>query len=108
MSAPLLNRRAVLEQRADVSDGAGGVLAVWQARGTIWVALRFASLRVSAVAGGTEPRPRWQVWTRAVSDEAPVPGDRLRTEGRVLRVLSVAEDARAPGHLVCVAEEDTA
>lgn len=105
MTVPVLNRQVAVDRRVETPDGAGGLVESWVERGVLWAEVRPRGLRAVDEAGRAERRQRWQVTLRAVAAERPDPGNRLRVDGRVMRVLSVVEDGRDPGLLICQAEE---
>lgn len=111
MSAPVLNRPLVLEQRGQVSDGAGGLVDSWEALGTLWADVQ---LRSGRDAGGQDVALGLTVY-RIVVRGAPVgaasrpkPGQRFRDGARLFAIRAVAESGADGRFLVCFAEEEVA
>jgi head-tail adaptor len=109
MSVPQLNRKMVLEAPLRVPDGAGGFVESWGALGVIWAAVRAGTGREAEAAGLSISTVPYKITVRAAPEGAasrPVAGQRMRSGGRVFRLLAVTEaDARAQ-YLTCIAREE--
>lgn len=106
---PALNRAMVLEARADVPDGAGGLVVGWAALGTVWAAV----LPGTGREGGDEGVTLGEVPCRIVVRGAPVgapsrpaAGQRLREGNRTFAILAVIEADPNGRYLTCFAREE--
>ncbi|MBV0912944.1 head-tail adaptor protein [Anianabacter salinae] len=111
MTAPVLNRPMVLEDRVQLPDGAGGFSEGWQALGTVWVGVRPGAGRGGDVAGLAVGQVTHRLTCRAAPVGAPSrprAGQRLREGARVFRILAVAEADGHQRYLVCTAREEVA
>lgn len=109
MSAPVLNRRLVLEEAQRVADGAGGYGTVWAGLGVLWGEIRPGGGGEREGEGVTLSRSSYRIVVRAAPPGAPSrprPGQRLREGARVFRIVAVTELDRRARHLVCHAEEE--
>lgn len=109
MSAPRLNRRMVLEARAEVPDGAGGFSVVWEALGEVWAAVAPGTGREGGAEAVSLGELALRITVRGAPEGAasrPVAGQRLREGGRLFRVLAVAEADAAGRYLTCFAREE--
>ncbi|MCA0848928.1 head-tail adaptor protein [Salipiger thiooxidans] len=111
MSAPVLNRRLLLEAPQTVSDGAGGLAETWTLLGTLWGEIRPRSGREALGEAGPVAVGMFRITLRGApqgAPERPVPGQRLRHGVRIFRVLAVTE--REPGgmYLTCETREEVA
>lgn len=109
MSAPVLNRKLVLEAAERVSDGAGGYVETWVPLGTLWGKIEAGQgsetagqfVRMSAVG--------FRIIVRAAPDNSPArprPEQRLREGSRLFRILAVTEWDQAGLYLVCFSREE--
>ena len=111
MSAPVLNRRLVLEAPVRVADGAGGYATVWSALGEVWAEVLAGTGREATAVGTALSRIIYRITVRAAPVGAPSrprPGQRFREGTRLFKVISVTERDQAGRYLVCQAEEETA
>lgn len=111
MSAPVLNRKLVLETPANVPDGAGGFVESWQALGTVWAEVKAGSGRERAGAFATVSTLTLRITVRGApvgSDQRPRPDQRFREGSRVFRILAVSERDPAGLYLICYANEEVA
>lgn len=109
MSAPQLTRRLVLEQKAQVPDGAGGFTTEWAALGTLWAELRPGTGRDVAGEEVTLSSIPYRITVRGAPQGAPsrpVPGQRFRDGARVFAILAVTERDAAGQFLTCFAREE--
>ena len=111
MSAPLLNRRLVLEAPQRVADGAGGFATVWTPQGEVWAEVVAGTGREAATTGASLSRVIYRITLRGApvgAPSRPVADQRFREGTRVFKVISVTERDPAARFLVCQAEEETA
>lgn len=111
MSAPVLNRKLVLEARTQVPDGAGGYAEDWVALGEVWADVDartgrredWAELKLATIAH--------RITVRAApvgAPSRPEPGQRFREGTRVYAILAVAESNAWARYLTCFAREEAA
>ena len=105
----MLNRKLVLEAAERISDGAGGFVETWSARGTHWAELRPGTGNESRGVLTALSRVPYRITVRATppgADSRPRPEQRFREGTRVFHILAVTE--RDPGgrYLTCHAEEE--
>lgn len=104
-----LNRRLILESRAQMPDGAGGYAVVWQSQGTLWAEVAPGAGRD---AGGVEvirAETTYRITVRGAPQGAPsrpVPGQRFRDAARVFDILAVTERDADGRYLICFAREE--
>jgi len=111
MTAPLLNRRLVLEAPERVADGAGGYATVWSPLGEVWAEVLAGTGREAATTGASLSRVIYRITVRGASVGAPsrpVADQRFREGTRLFKVISVTERDPAGRYLTCQAEEETA
>ncbi len=109
MTAPLLNRKLVLEQADRVADGSGGHSEVWLPLGTLWAEIKAGTGSARVAQALTLSRVPLRITVRAAPAGAPsrpVAGQRMREDTRVFAILAVAEADRAGRYLVCHATEE--
>lgn len=103
-----LSRRLVLERRDVQPDGSGGVIAVWNAVGSVWAEVEARSGQEDFIAGRSVSRVRYRIRMRAAPAGAPfrpVPDQRFREGKRVFDIRTVAEADRRGRYLEIMAEE---
>lgn len=106
--APVLDREMVLETRAQVPDGGGGMTEGWQALGTLWAAIERPAARLVAEGAQEVSTVKLRVILRAAPEgraRRPVAGQRLRMGARIFRILAVSEYDRAAHYLQLWVEE---
>ena len=111
MSAPVLNRRLVLERPETVPDGAGGLMPGWATAGTLWARIEAGSGRAREENGVPLSRVPLKITVRAQPPGhpmRPVPGQRFREGERRYAILAVADADSAARYLICHAEEEGA
>jgi head-tail adaptor len=109
MTAPVLNRRLVLEEAQRLQDGSGGSRLTWVTKGVLWGA-------VDASAGGeragefvTLSSVAYRITVRAAqagTPSRPKPEQRFRDGVRVYRIHAVTEGDARGRYLVCHASEE--
>lgn len=111
MTGAALNRPLVLEERVEVSDGAGGLTTSWAALGTLWAAVDARSGRAGRQGDAVVARASFRITVRAAAVGAPSrprPDQRFRDGARVFRILAVAEADAGARFLICFAQEEVA
>lgn len=109
MSAPVLNRRLVLEDVVRVADGAGGFTESWLPLGELWASLKAGSGRERLGGTLTVSAVPYRVIVRAAPFGAasrPRPDQRFRDGDRVFRILAVADDDSGQRYLTCHCTEE--
>ena len=108
MSAPRLNRKLVLEERARVPDSMGGFAESWTSKGAIWANLDGRSAVERRIGARTLPVVKYRIITRAApfgADSRPRPEQRFRDGSRVFDILAVGDYDVAGHYLEIWAEE---
>lgn len=109
MSAPVLNRRLVLEDVTRITDGAGGFTEDWQPLGTLWACLKAGSGRERLGGTLTVSAMPYRITVRAAPSGAasrPRPDQRFRDGERIFRILAVADDDGGRRYLTCHCTEE--
>ncbi|WP_151720391.1 head-tail adaptor protein [Gemmobacter serpentinus] len=109
MNAPHLTRRLVLEEMERIADGAGGFVASWVTRGTLWADLRAASGRDATGEEVVLAAVTSKITVRGAPQGAasrPKPGQRFRDGVRAFDILAVTEADPAGRYLTCFAREE--
>lgn len=109
MSAPVLNRRLVLEAPGTLPDGAGGYSQVWQTLGTLWAEVRPGTGRETAGIEVNLSQVALVITVRGApvgNARRPAPGQRLRDGSRHFAILAVAEADGEGRYLRCFAREE--
>lgn len=104
-----LDRYLRLEARQDISDGAGGFVETWAARGNLWANVVARSGTARSGEFGASARQALKITVRAAPQGHPArpkSGERLIDGGRIYTVLAVHEDARAARFLTLAAREE--
>lgn len=104
-----LDRFLRLEARQDVSDGAGGFVETWVARGNLWANVVARSGSGRSGEFGASARQVLKITMRAAPQGHPArpkSGERLIDGGRVYTVLAVHEDEGAARFLTLAAREE--
>ena len=104
-----LNRKLVLEEAQRSPDGAGGMVESWVALGTLWAELRPGAGRERGGQFVTLSKVPYRIVVRAEPEGSPArpkPDQRFRENGRVFRILAVAEHDAAGRYLTCHAIEE--
>lgn len=109
MSAPILNRKLVLEDAVQLPDGSGGYAESWVALGQVWAEVAAGTGREKAGEFVTVSSVPYRITVRAAPFGAasrPKPDQRFREGTRLFRINAVTEmDGRAQ-YLVCLANEE--
>ncbi|MEM1314025.1 MAG: head-tail adaptor protein [Pseudomonadota bacterium] len=109
MSAPVLNRRLVLEAEERVFDGAGGWTRLWREKGVLWGAVVARGARERDEDGRRGSRVSHRITVRASpfgSEARPRADQRFREGARLFRIRAVSEaDARGAFLTVWADEE---
>ena len=106
-----LNRRLVLEERSQTTDGSGGFATGWETLGTLWGAIEFRTGRESVDAGIRRSASACRILVRAAAMGAPSrprPDQSLRAGSRVFMIRAVQEYDAAGHYLACLAYEEVA
>jgi head-tail adaptor len=111
MSRVRLNRALVLEEPAQVPDGAGGFVTEWAALGTLWAERRARTGRDRGGEGVALSTTGYRILVRAAPYGAPSrprAGQRFRDGARLFHIEAVAEHDAEGRYLTCFAEEEVA
>jgi len=111
MTAPVLNRRLVLEAQERQQDGSGGFVMAWQPLGTLWAQVTARTGREAALADAPVSATSYRILVRGApmgAPDRPEPEQRFRENTRIFRIVAVAEDDPAGRYLTCFALEETA
>ncbi len=111
MSAPVLNRRLVLEAPVRTADGAGGYATGWTVLGEVWAAIEAGAAREAAGIATAVSRSTYRLTLRAApvgSASRPGPDQRFREGTRIFRVLAVTEAGGDGRYLSCLVQEEVA
>lgn len=103
-------RKLTLEERDQISDGAGGVSEGWIALGVHWAALRATGAQERFGAGRQSSRVTHVArirWSEAGAPSRPRPDQRFREGGRTFAIIGVAEADDQRRDLICWLEEGT-
>lgn len=105
----MLNRRLLLEEPVQGSDGAGGGEVTWVTLGTLWARIEPGTGR--EIAGEEYPlgAVALRITVRASplgSMARPEPGQRFREGSRHYAVLAVTEKDVCGRYLLCTAREE--
>lgn len=109
MSAPVLNRKMVLEAPTRVADGAGGYSLTWVARGVLWAELLAGTGREAAGEEVRMAQVPYRITVRGApvgSEARPKAEERLRDGARIFTVLAVTERDPEGRYLTCFAREE--
>ncbi len=111
MKAPRLNRKLMLEAPVRSSDGAGGYVVTWQAKGAVWAEVTARSGSERQVAGVPVSRVGYRIVVRGApegSDLRPSPDQRFAEGARRFVIRAVAERDPRGQYLTCFADEEVA
>ena len=109
MTAPVLNRRFLLEAQDTQPDGQGGFEESWAALGTLWVELRGMTGRDRERETASLGVANFRITVRAApfgSTERPVAGQRFREGARIFEILSVVDRDVEGRWLTCFCREE--
>jgi len=109
MSAPVLNRKLVLETPERVPDGSGGWVQSWSELGQLWAEVKAGTGRERAEEFLTVSSVPYRITVRAAPPGAmsrPRPEQRFREGSRIFRILAVAERGVDGRYLTCHAREE--
>lgn len=104
-----MNRKLVLEERAEDPDGAGGHVGGWRALGTHWGAVRLNSGRLERGENSARSRTSLTILIRSVGPDQPSrprAGQRFRDANRVYLIRSVGDARAGEPFLECLADEE--
>jgi head-tail adaptor len=98
--AGALRERVAIEAWIDARDAAGGVAGYWQPQGQAFAAIEpdIGGAGVIALGDTRRSRRRWRVTLRMPA--VVTLASRLIWQSRILAVLAVEDDPRAPDRLV--------
>ncbi len=108
MKRPMLNRRLILEELVRVSDGMGGFVESWVAKGAIWANVNAVGGAESQVGARDLPVLKLKIIVRAApfgADSRPRPDQRFREGARHLAILAVGDMGNDGQYLEIWAEE---
>lgn len=108
MKRPKLNRRLVLEELVRVSDGMGGFVESWVAKGSIWANVDALGASEKLVGARDLPVLKLKIVVRAApfgADSRPRPDQRFKDGARVMAILAVGELGDNGQYLEIWAEE---
>lgn len=111
MSAPVLNRPLMLEERGQVADGAGGFVESWTELGSLWADVQLRSGRDASGLDAALGLTSYRIVVRGAPQGAvsrPRPGQRFRDGSRYFAVHAVSEEGPDGRFLICFAEEELA
>lgn len=109
MTAPILNRRLILEEAQRSADGSGGFARVWTPLGVHWGEVRPATGRETSGESVTLSRVGYRIRVRGAPAGAasrPRPEQRFREGGRVFVIEAVTEADPEGQYLLCYAREE--
>ncbi len=104
-----LSRRLVLEEMAEGSDGAGGIVQSWQALGMVWAEVTAGAGRDFGAEEVVLARVGYRITVRGAeigTPRRPRAGQRFRDGARVFAILAVAERDAAAQYLTCFCREE--
>jgi len=111
MSAPVLNRRLVLEAPVRLPDGAGGAIRSWSTLGELWAEVSPRTGRERAEAGAAVSTVGYRIVVRGApvgSLQRPAPEQRFRDGARLYVIRAVTEYDASGRYLTCFADEEVA
>ena len=111
MSAPLLNRRLVLEDVVQTPDGSGGFSEDWVALGVLWGEVVAGSGREIAGEFVTVSSVPYRITVRGApvgQQSRPKPDQRFRDGSRLFLIKAVTERDPKAHYLICFAIEEVA
>lgn len=106
---PRLQVPLILETPVRTPDGMGGFVLDWQPVGKLWAEMRAGAGSEKFAEVGATSVVTWRITVRAAREDdprRPRPDQRLRSGGRLFRILAVAERDAQGRHLVCTAQEE--
>ena len=111
MSAPVLDRKLVLESPVQTPDGAGGRITAWTPLGIHWAQITAGTGRERAAYALPLSRVPLRIIVRGAavgSSARPFAGQRFRDGVRVYAILSVTDHSGPASYLTCQAQEEVA
>ncbi len=105
---PKLDRRLDLEERALISDGAGGFEPTWTKLGTLPASVVPRTGREVEIGSKQVSQNSFKVLLRAAPDNSPArpkPDQRFREGTRIYGILGVSESAKSDLYLECWVKE---
>ncbi len=109
MSAPLLNRKLVLEDAVQLPDGSGGFAESWVALGEMWGEVMAGTGREKAGEFVTVSSVPYRITVRGApvgAPSRPKPDQRFREGTRLFRIKAVTERDPQAHYLTCFAFEE--
>ena len=104
MSCFSLNRKLVLEERQNISDGAGGYDPAWAPLGSIWAHVKARTGRETVVGARDASLLRLRITVRGAPQGAPSrprADQRFRDGARIYNILTVSEADDVGRFLMC-------
>jgi len=109
MSAPLLNRKLVLEDAVQLPDGSGGFAESWVALGEMWGEVKAGTGSEKAGEFVTVSSVPYRITVRGApvgAPSRPKPDQRFREGSRLFRIKAVTERDPQAHYLTCFAYEE--
>ncbi len=109
MKLPTLNRKLKLEVASRDRDSAGGYVTNWTVLGEIWAKISPGTGTEAESSGLSLAKVPLKIIVRAApagSPQRPLPGQRLREEGRIYNILAVAEADAGARFLTLFAQQE--
>jgi len=109
MSAPVLNRKLVLEDPVQLPDGSGGFAETWTVLGELWAEVKAGTGREKAGEFVTVSSVPYRITVRGAPVGAasrPKPNQRFREGARLFRIKAVTERDPQARYLTCFAYEE--
>lgn len=109
MSAPLLNRKLVLEDAVQLPDGSGGFAESWVALGEMWGEVKAGTGSEKAGEFVTVSNVPYRITVRGApvgAPSRPKPDQRFREGSRLFRIKAVTERDPQAHYLICFAHEE--
>jgi head-tail adaptor len=109
MSAPVLNRKLVLEDPVQVPDGAGGFNETWVPLGILWAEVKAGTGQEKAGEFITVSKVPYRITVRGApygAPSRPKPEQRFREGTRLFRIKAVTERDPQAHFLTCFAYEE--
>ncbi len=109
MSAPVLNRKLVLEDPVQSPDGSGGFVENWVELGTLWGEISAGTGSEKAGEFVTVSNVPYRITVRAApvgAESRPKPNQRFREGTRLFRIKAVTERDPQAHYLTCYVYEE--
>jgi len=109
MSAPVLNRKLVLEDAVQTPDGSGGFVENWVELGTLWAEVSAGAGSEKAGEFVTVSNVPYRITVRGAPvgvGSRPKPDQRFREGTRLFRIKAVTEGDSKAHYLTCFTYEE--